>query len=522
MLFNSYIFILFFLPLTVAGYFLWNKVSEKKGSVAGIYWLLLMSLFFYGYGNYQYLVVLGLGGIINYFLAGSIYKMKRRGRDEEKKQKLLLIVGIVFQLGLLFYFKYFNFFMDTIYGLQNKTWDTLYILLPVGISFIVFSQISYLVDAYRSKEGFRDSFVVYMLWLTFFPKISSGPIVLREKLIGQFSEEKRKKVSFSNLSSGLYEFSLGLAKKVLLADTLAKLVNAGFGNMELLSGIWVWFLLLLYTLQIYFDFSGYCDMGLGIARMMNFDLTMNFNSPYKSRSVTQFWSRWHMSLTRFFTKYIYIPLGGNRKGKIRTYGNTLFVFLVSGLWHGANWTFLLWGAIHGLFMTAEKILKDITKTEKRKVSDGSGEIETKGGKKAENKLFVWIKQTAGNIYLLMFLCITWGIFRAASFGEVTAMLGKMFNSVNKLPVSVAETFQDLIEVRAMGRLGLAGIMEAYPMLPCLVAAAIMVFYVLFGKNAAQKAEMDQYSVRRSLVTAILLIWCIISLSDVSTFLYFEF
>lgn len=503
MLFNSYIFILLLLPLTVSGYFLLNKVFSGKGYSAGNYWLLFMSLWFYGYGNVRYLLILLLSGSVNYILCDRIYKLKKRDVDTRHGQTGLLVTGVLFQLGLLFYFKYTNFFMDTIYGIMNKQWEPMVILLPVGISFIIFSQISYIADCYRDEEGFKDSLLTYMLWLSFFPKISSGPIILREELIDQFNDRGRKDINYTNLSRGLYEFSQGLAKKVLLADSLAKIINAGFGEMASLSGIWVWFLLLAYTLQLYFDFSGYCDMGLGIAKMMNFELTMNFNSPYKSKSVTEFWSRWHMSLTRFFTKYIYIPLGGNRKGKLRTYGNTLFVFLLSGLWHGASWTFILWGAIHGIFMTAEKIIKDIVKD--RKVN-----------------LPGFVKKMAGAIYMIIFLCISWGIFRASSMEEVKAVMGKMFSFSTQLPGSVAEAVNDLIEIRVLGRLGLSGLLEAYPMLPGVAAILIMFIFVLFCKNTQQKAKEDKYNSRRSFVTIILLIWCIISLSDVSTFLYFEF
>ena len=348
MLFNSYIFVLLFLPTTILGWFLLNRLINPTWSQL---FLLIMSLWFYGYFNIKYLPIIIISILVNY----SIFRLLS-WTSKEKFRVYLLISGMVFNVGLLFYFKYFDFFLENINYVFHTDFILKRLVLPLGISFFSFQQLSFIIDSYnREVPSYR--FLSYALFVTYFPQLIAGPIVTHSELVPQFEDERKRNIDWDNISKGLYVFSLGLAKKVLIADTFGKAVNWGFGNIPELDSISAFIVMISYTFQIYYDFSGYSDMALGIAKMMNLDLPLNFNSPYKALTITEFWDRWHMTLTRFFTKYIYIPLGGSRKGKIRTYINTLLVFLVSGLWHGANWTFVLWGGLHGGFSVFTKHYK---------------------------------------------------------------------------------------------------------------------------------------------------------------------
>lgn len=341
MLFNSYIFILFFLPVTLIVYFLLNRTNKY---VLSNVWLICMSLWFYAYFNTSYIVIILLSISGNYIVSRILYT--EYVNTNKWIKRLVLIVGILINVGSIFYFKYFDFFISNVNALFNQTFELKNVLLPLGISFFTFQQISYLVDSYRGET--KDyGFVEYALFVSFFPQLIAGPIVLHSEVIPQFRNKEQRKFNHDNMAKGLYIFAVGLFKKVLIADTFAKAVNWGFSSYMNISSMDSFLVSLCYTFQLYFDFSGYCDMAVGIGNMFNIKLPNNFNSPYKATSITDFWSRWHMSLTRFLRQYVYIPLGGNRKGKVRTYINIMIVFLVSGIWHGANWTFIIWGIIHG-------------------------------------------------------------------------------------------------------------------------------------------------------------------------------
>ena len=312
--------------------------------------LIGMSLWFYGYNNVYYLAILVVSVLSNY---GIVTLMSRT--KVEKKRLLLLWTGILLNIGILLYFKYYDFFIENINLCLKSSLPLLRLALPLGISFYTFQQVSYVIDAYRGDC--KDyTFLEYAAYVTYFPQLVAGPIVYHSELIPQFRDLSKKKLCFTNISKGLYAFSLGLAKKVLIADTFSKVVTIGYGNVNELNTTSAVLVMICYSLQIYFDFSGYCDMAYGMAYMMNIKLPVNFNSPYKAVSLSDFWDRWHMTLTRFFTKYIYIPLGGNRKGNARTRLNILIVYLVSGFWHGANWTFILWGILHGIVSVFERIV----------------------------------------------------------------------------------------------------------------------------------------------------------------------
>ena len=313
----------------------------------------LASALFYIYAGIEGFKWLVISMAVNYILTLLLKK---------RKSKWILWVGIILDVALLFYFKYTNFAITSINEFWQKDITALSLVLPIGISFFTFQQIGYLVDTYRG-ETTENTILDYLLYVTFFPKILMGPITKQSELIPQFHDESKRKVSSNNLISGIQMFTIGFFKKVIIADTFAKAVTWAWkiGDFGQITAMDTFLVMIAYTFQIYFDFSGYSDMAIASATMLNIDLPMNFDSPYKAYSIRDFWKRWHISLTKFLTQYIYIPLGGSKKGKIRTYLNTMIVFLISGIWHGANWTFILWGVLHGIFSVFDRLTEKFRK-----------------------------------------------------------------------------------------------------------------------------------------------------------------
>lgn len=504
MIFNSYIFILLFLPLALIGYFALNKYCCNKDGQAGLMWLLGLSLVFYAYDIPVFMLLFLASIIVNYAIGRVITGLKAGREKKTELQKILMVTGVILNLAPLAYFKYGDFFVDSIEDFFHAEWNVT-VALPLGISFYTFLQIAYLVDCYREEKGFDYTFLEYAVYTAFFPKLTMGPIVLHWEVIPQLRDKTKKKLDYSNLSQGLYAFALGLAKKVLLADTLAKFVNAGFENLHVLNTMTAVVVTLCYTLQLYFDFSGYCDMAVGVARMMNIELPYNFNSPYKAKSISEFWDRWHKTLTRFFTRYVYIPLGGSRKGKIRTYVNTIIVFLLSGLWHGAEWNFVFWGFLHGIFMTVEKIGKDL----------GLGFKNLNG---IPRKIIDCIKW----LYTFIAVNFMWIFFRAKNMKQAKLFLTRLVSGGLKCQEYICDIFNDLIEIRVLKRFGLNSLMESSMEVTIGVFLIILVFGVVFLRNTQEKMMSAKYNWIRSIVTAVLIVWCVVSLSDVSVFLYFNF
>lgn len=484
MLFNSYIFILFFLPLAFAGYFLFNYF--KKFRLAQI-WLIAMSLWFYGYFNINYLWIICISIVFNFLLSRGMYHY-------DKYRKILLITGIILNLGSIFYFKYFDFFLENVNVLFHKDFELQNILLPLGISFFTFQQISFLADSYKGETR-NYGFLEYALFIVFFPQLVAGPIVLHEEIVPQFRDEGKKRVNGDNVASGLYVFAVGLFKKVLLADTLGRAVTWGYDTVWDMTSLEVLIVSLCYTFQLYFDFSGYCDMAAGIGKLFNIDLPINFNSPYKSCSVLEFWDRWHMTLTRFLKKYVYIPLGGSHKGTLRTYINVMVVFLLSGLWHGASWTFIVWGMVHGLANCLNRMFKNI-----------------------------WDRVFRGVRWICTFIFIdcTWIIFRADSLKKAWRFIKSMF-SMNTLSVraelldSVRLVEFDFLEMRFGIFNYLPSRIEGFHIIMLLIISFLI---VLLGKNCYEKKFVPTWG--NALFTIVLLVWSVMSLSGVSTFLYFNF
>ena len=487
MLFNSYIFILLFLPLCVVGYFGLNHLGRYKAAQA---FLLAMSLWFYGYFNPSYLVIILASIGVNFLFTRLFSKTQ-----QPSLRKMLLLAALLFNLGILFYFKYYDFFLENVNAIFSLSLTFKNILLPLGISFFTFQQISYVVDAYRG-EVTKYPFLQYASFVAYFPQLIAGPIVTHDELIPQFLDLSKKKFNWDNFAKGIFLFAMGLAKKVLIADTFGNAANLGFANPFTLDATNALIVSLSYTIQIYFDFSGYCDMATGIGNMMNIDLPQNFHSPYKALTITEFWDRWHMTLTRFLTKYIYIPLGGNRRGTVHTYINILLVFLVSGLWHGDSWTFVLWGLLHGLFS-----------------------IFTRW----QEKLFHTLPKFLSWAITFSFLNITWVLFRADTLPDAAYILYQLFaGNFGPVNESLSAVFL-LPELQFLLKtLPFCAVLQNIPNLWAILFFGLAMLLLLVPKNAHQHMLSFRPSVKTMLTTYILLVWCILSLSGVSTFLYFNF
>ena len=332
MIFSSIYFIYYFLIIFLILYFITPKKFKN-------YTLLLGSLFFYFYGDSKYIVLLLISSLVNYILGRIISK---------KNKKLFLIIGLIFNFGLLFYFKYFNFFLSNINSLFKTNINLFSIVLPLGISFYTFKNASYLIDVYKNRVNSEKNFINYFTYIAMFPSLIQGPIVRYKDI-----DLKDKKISFDNFAMGVERFIIGLSKKVILADTLAKLVTS-LTNMEVQTVVSLWVKATSDIVKLYLDFSGYTDMAIGLGLMIGIKIMENFDYPLSTYSVTSFWRKWHISLSSWFKDYIYIPLGGNRKGKFRKYFNIFVVWFLTGLWHGASWNFILWGLYFGTILVIEK------------------------------------------------------------------------------------------------------------------------------------------------------------------------
>ncbi len=490
MLFNSYTFIFAFLPLSFGIYFWLNHRRLPQLSKA---WLVFASLFFYSWWNVIYLPLI-LASILFNFAVGST--MTRMGDGTSAKQRFsrkgILTFGILSNIALLVYFKYMDFFIanaNTVLGVQ---WDLMHIILPLGISFFTFTQIAYLVDAYRNEVKEMD-YLNYTLFVTFFPHLLAGPILHHKEMMPQFDSLKSKLINYKNISAGLFLFSIGLFKKVVIADTFAQWANAGFETTQGLNLIEAWATSLSYTFQLYFDFSGYTDMALGIALLFNIRLPINFNSPYKALDIQDFWRRWHITLSRFLRDYIYIPLGGNRRGELRTYGNLFAVFLIGGLWHGASWMFIIWGALHGVAIVIHRAWKSLGFT--------------------MNKYLAWF-------ITFNFINITWVFFRAEGWESArNVLLGMAGMNGIVLPEKYGEPLsflaaQGVVFAEVLTRIGGNGQTGVYLLLGLILTLAL--------KNSSEAARSFSPSLFTLTFSLTVLFIALSMMSNVSEFLYFNF
>ena len=467
------------------GYFSLSKLPDIKYQHI---FLIAASLFFYGYFNPVYLLIIISSVIVNYTLAALIKRtaqLQTHGNERRLSlsPKALLVIGIVFNVALLGYFKYYDFFVANINAAFHLSFTLKNILLPLGISFFTFQQLSFLIAVYQGHEK-TDRFTAYCIFVLFFPQLVAGPIVLYSEMIPQFTDEKRRRFDADNLTLGIYLFVIGLFKKLVIADTLSLFVDNGFGTQDLsLSAAWV--TSLCYTLQIYFDFSGYSDMAVGLGRMFNIELVPNFNSPYKSASVSEFWRRWHITLGRALSTYIYRPLGGNRNGKARTIFNLLVTFFVSGLWHGAAWTFVIWGTLHGLIVALERLSGTALEKIPRLV------------------------RIAGTFLAVNFL---WVLFRAESFSQALSVYKGMFNfkyvGLSQLPDIVFD--------------GLINFPASVDILYVLGLIALLLAVVFISRNSMERSSTFKPQRKTMIFTAVLFCVSVLHLARETIFIYFNF
>ena len=519
MLFNSYEFIFLFLPCAALGYFVCARYFSLESALG---FLVLASLFFYGYWNPRYLLLIffsiGFNFAVGRLLSGA-------GRHSKRA---LLIFGVAVNLGLLGYYKYANFFVDNLNNILGSNWNLGHIFLPLAISFFTFQQISYLVDARQGKTS-EYNFLHYCLFVCFFPQLIAGPIVHHREIIPQFMRTENLSPKWSNIAIGVSIFAIGLFKKTVIADSLSAYVTPVY-DADLaainLDFFLAWGSTLAYTFQLYFDFSGYSDMAIGCARIFGIVLPVNFFSPYKSTSIIEFWRRWHITLSRFLRDYLYIALGGNQKGNVRRYVNLFLTMLLGGLWHGAGWTFVVWGGLHGSYLMVNHAWAKLLQLTGR---DPGGLYSY--------RLFCWFLTFVAVVF-------SWAYFRAPTLDHANqvalAMLGM---SGFELPAGL------LARLGAAGEwLATIGVTSGFGGGAMLVTNYIWVFcatvFALFLPNVAQLFndydavlyENDRafrqvrasggvswgYNTRWAAAVSVAFVLGLMTLSQVSEFLYFQF
>ena len=490
MLFNSYSFIFIFLPLVIAVYFIINKYFPAKWARL---FLLVSSLSFMSLWNIYFAAVLIFSVLFNYAL-GSVLS-NAAGSLNSRRKNLVFFIAITGNVLLLGFFKYSNFFLGTINYLFSANLGLLNLILPIGISFYTFMQIAWLTDIYR-HGGFRYDFISYCLYVTFFPYVISGPIAYHSEVIPQLQSEKVCRLNTANVCRGLFIFSIGLFKKTVIADTLALVANGGFDAAGALTFTEAWLTSLSYTMQLYFDFSGYTDMAIGVALVFNIDIPANFNSPYKSLDIQEFWRRWHITLSRFLRDYIYIPLGGNRKGEYRTLTNLMLTFLIGGLWHGAAWTFVFWGFLHGAALCVHRLWM---KTGIRM-----------------NKVLAWF-------LTFNFINIAWVFFRAHSWDNAINVLTGMagLHGILVSPNLAGNPFLQkltVIGIRFGGWRTHLPNAETYVYFFCI----LLIPFVLIAKNSNELLQRFQTNWKTVLAVSMMMILGLLLLNETSSFVYFNF
>lgn len=475
MIFSSLVFLCVFLPVTYILYTVLPSLKWKNGL------LIAVSLVFYAYGEPVYVLLMMISALLNYLCARLI---AARG----EKKKLFLIAGLVVNLGILGIFKYAAFLVHTCNSLLGLHVPEPDLALPVGISFFTFQALSYVIDVYRGNVEVQRSFFKVLLYISFFPQLIAGPIVkyrdISEEIDNRIQDPKQAAV-------GMRRFICGLAKKVLIANTMGSAADCIFAaDLAQVNILGAWLGAIAYLLQIYYDFSGYSDMAIGLGRMFGFHFRENFMYPYGASSVREFWRRWHISLSTWFKEYLYIPLGGNRKGRARACLNKIIVFFFTGLWHGANWTFVLWGLYHGMFLLFEEYVPVIKKAPK----------------------------FLAHIYTLLVVCVGFVIFRADTVSQGFYFIGQMFTGVTFTAASQSLVWQQLTPWFLTA--GLAGIIGAAPVRPL----ADKIRTRLYQDQKPLTAAWNGVQTGLYILAFILLAWCMFRLSGSSynPFIYFRF
>ena len=481
MLFNSFEFIFLFLPITLYIYFYLNRfklIELSKG------FLVLSSLFFYSWWNIIYLPLLLLSILFNFLIAKTLSKSTS---EKIIRKKIILVFGIIMNILLLSYFKYYNFFIENIDLILGTKFVLVDLALPLAISFFTFQQIAYLVDSYK-QEIKEFNFLNYTIFVTFFPQLIAGPIVHHKEMMPQFIRIKNKFINFKNITLGLYIFSIGLFKKVVIADYFALWANKGFDNTSILNFYESWITSLSYTFQLYFDFSGYTDMAIGLALLFNIKIPINFNSPYKALNIQDFWRRWHITLSRFLREYIYIPLGGNRKSSFSTYRNLIATFIIGGLWHGAGWTFLFWGLIHAIALSIHKLWQSFDLI--------------------LHPIIAWF-------ITFNFINISWIFFRAERWEDAINIIKAMFD-FEQLTFNIDYTFNYTIIVHNI----LINSMEVSNIITWLILGFIISIYF---NNSIEKMHNFKLRFYNIIFIFLLFYYSLFSMiSNKSQFLYFNF
>ena len=513
MLFNSFAFLFGYLPIVLAGYFLLDRwASSVSWRLAPAVWLALASLFFYAWWDVRYLPLLLASICVNYG-AGRLI-----GACAGAARKRVLVAALALNLGLLAYYKYANFFIDSVdavtelAGAASLPWHGLAIILPIGISFFTFTQIAFLVDCYRGEVR-EYRFIHYVLFVSYFPHLIAGPVLHHRDMMPQFADPANAHPRAANFAIGLSIFTIGLAKKVLIADNLSPLAMPVFAAGATPTLIEAWIGVLAYTFQLYFDFSGYSDMAIGLSRLFGVKLPLNFNSPYKAANIADFWRRWHMTLSRFLRDYLYIPLGGSRQGVAMRYRNLMLTMLLGGLWHGAGWTFVIWGGLHGLYLVLQQAWQR-----------AFGAARTR-----------WWP----SVLTFLAVMLAWIFFRAPDVSTAWDIAGTLVgaNGVS-LPRGLASHATSLAQWGMHPAFdGIRWIELAGPGLPVLLGAMLLAFrapntqeiFFLYEpaierifQTTGRWSFIWQPTRRWSVGFAVLFVACIFGMNRVTEFLYFQF
>ena len=507
MMFNSWSFILVFLPICLFLYFNLAKIDVRLASL----FLVGASFLFYGYWSVRYLPLLATSILVNYIFGRLIAK---KLTNSPRKSLSLLWLAVVSNLLILVYYKYSDFFLDDFNELFGTKFSLGKVILPLGVSFFTFTQIAFLVDAYKGKIK-QFNFVHYCLFVTYFPHLIAGPILHHGAMIPQFAEEKNYEFKIENFSIGLAWFVVGLFKKVMIADTFAKYsdpifaaVDGGVSPTFIVS----WIAVIAFAFQIYFDFSGYTDMAIGISLIFGIQLPVNFDSPYKATNVIQFWRRWHISLSNFLRDYLYIPLGGSKKGKRRRYVNLMLTMTLGGLWHGANWTFVVWGVLHGVFLSINHIWNETT--------HNSIKVRRKSSP-------TWLKVA----FTFFLTCVAWTFFRASDVNAACRMLGGMllFNGFS-LPQGFSnyQPFFSALHLKTQ----FTGIFMG---ITAFNIQTLLLFFTISGgiiwgapntQKVLNKENIDAMTRQKTILSVVALgimfVSSITNFSQIQTFIYFQF
>ena len=484
MLFNSFEFIFIFLPVT---FFLYYFLLHKRLFLGAKAVLIAASLFYYAWWRLEYLPIILATLLFNY-VVGTILSSDSTRAASAKLH--VLVIGITLNLLLLSYYKYFDFIIENVNQISGTTFNLMGLTLPLAISFFTFQQIAYLVDSYKGQTKEYD-FLNYALFVTFFPQLIAGPIVHHKEMMPQFASKWNLVKRYRNIAAGLFIFSIGLFKKVIIADKFSQWANLGFDRADYLNMIEAWVTSLSYTFQLYFDFSGYTDMAIGVALLFNIKLPINFNSPYKALTIRDFWRRWHITLSRFLRDYVYVPLGGNRSGEFKTYNNLMITFVIGGLWHGAGWTFLLWGALHGGALIVLRLWQ-------------------RGGI-VLHRYLAWF-------VTFNFVNITWVFFRAENWSDALKVLNGMFFGDMILSGNLRTTYGFLQNI------GVEFGQELFHLggHTTPIAWVIVAFIVIRFKNSVEQLRDFKANYKYAIMTFVLATYAILNMNNTGDFLYFNF